>query len=389
MAIYFISVAFIYIYGVITNANKTQTKRKTFIIVSFGILILIAALRAPDVGLDLVGHYVKKYTDITLYDWKSLGNFSAITGYEIGYCYFTKILSVINPDVQFYIVVCAILIYGAIGYFIYKESDDVIMSTLLMIFTCTYYMCMTMIRQGIAFSIILIGYANLDHSSRNIKDYIKFALWIILASTFHDSAMLCISMIIFDRFRFTRKHIVYGMIAMVALFLYYQRIYLFVVGFLNGGENNYERYMISLTESRGNINIQSVSNFLITFFAFLLGYYVLVWNKKKVKTFRTVEENKYSLERNEGFLLYMVLIASLCRLLIFKMNIINRFTYYFIPFLFILYPHAIYSVPLRSNRIVLRRIVYLLFLSYFVWMTVNFAGILYGTVPYKFFWQNY
>lgn len=387
MAIYFISTTAIFLYGVLTNANTTQRKRKRFILVSFGILILIAALRAPTVGIDLNLHYLRNYKNIVFYDWGSVPEFGVMTGYEIGYCYFIKLLSVINPAPQFYIIICSIIIYTAFGYFIYKESDDVIMSTMLMIFTCTYYMCMNIIRQSLAVSIILVGYTLLDHSNRTTKDYIKFTLWIALASTFHDSAILCLSMILFDRLKFTRKQILLGMVVVAGLYMLYDRAYSLLVGLMGFGDNNYERYITSLTEGAGSINTQSIINMLLTLSCFLLGFYILVWNRKTIKTFRTVEDNRYSLTINESFMLFMVLIATACRLLIFRMNIINRFTYYFIPFLFILYPHAINSAALKNNRRILRLLVYAAFGLYFVWMTIEKAESFYGSVPYHFFWS--
>lgn len=94
---------------------------------------------------------------------------------------------------------------AAFGYFIYKESTDVVLSAELMLFNCFYYRFMTMMRQGLAISIILVAYTLLNGSERKLKDYIKFALLILLASTFHSSAILCMLMILFDRLKFTKS----------------------------------------------------------------------------------------------------------------------------------------------------------------------------------------
>ena len=387
MSVYFISTFLIFVVGVAIKANKTKRKRKQFVIITYSILILVSSLRAPTIGLDLIGHYVRRFRDVAAYDWTNLINFSTFTGYEIGYCYFIKILSSICPDVQFYLTITSILIFGSVGYFVYKESEDVIMSTMLLIMSCTYYMCLTMIRQSMAFSFILVGYAILDYSHRTIKDYVLFLLFIILAALFHNSAILCISLIVFDKLHFTKKHIFYGTIAIILVYIFYQSVYSFLVGVIGRGSNNYERYITSLTEGRGNINLQSIISFLLTASSFLLGYYILVWKRKTVKTFRDVYLNEYNLARKESFLLYMTLIAAACRLLIFRMNIINRFTYYFIPYTFILYPYALKRIGLQSNKRIIRQAIYILFGLYFIWITSTYAGLLYGTVPYQFFWQ--
>ena len=119
-----------------------------------------------------------------------------------------------------------------------------------------------------------------------------------------------------------------------------------------------------------------------------MGYYVLVWKKKSVKNiFAEDVENEYWLEKSESTMLFLVLIASVCRLLLFRMNIMNRFTYYFIPFLYILYPYTIDKMTLRSNRLIMRALVYCVFALYFVWMTTSYASPFYGTVPFEFFWS--
>ena len=111
-------------------------------------MILVASLRAPSVGIDLAGHYAKRFEQIAFYSWKDIPKFSAFSTYEIGYCYYCKILSMINSNVQFYIFVTSLIVYGTMGYLIYKKSSDVILSTMLVIFSCQYYMYMNIIRQG-------------------------------------------------------------------------------------------------------------------------------------------------------------------------------------------------------------------------------------------------
>lgn len=181
MVVYFWLILIIGLYGFILQANKNQRRKKCFVIVSFALIILLAGLRSSNIGIDLKAHYARNFIKIASYDWSQLASFT--TPYEIGYCYYTKFLTLISTDVQFYIFVTSFIIYAAIGYFIYKESPDVVMSTQLVILSCLYYMFMNIIRQGLAVSIILVGYVWLDRSGRCFKDYIKFALMIFIAST--------------------------------------------------------------------------------------------------------------------------------------------------------------------------------------------------------------
>lgn len=383
MAIYFVLAVFIYLYGKLYRANSSNRRRKIYLIVTFGVLILVAGLRDPSVGTDLAGHYAKRYNMIGSYSWSQIPTFSATIGYEIGYCYFTRFLHFFSSDVQFFVFATSFLMCAAFGYFIYKESTDVVLSADLMLFNCFYYRFMTMMRQGLAISIILVAYTLLNGSERKLKDYIKFALLILLASTFHSSAILCMLMILFDRLKFTKKQIIFGVGAMVAFYLFYMNFYTVALNFFGTG-NNYERYLTSATEGVGNINMQTIYNFLLAFVPFLLGYYVLVWEKKKEKHLFKDDKNMYCLKKNESFLLYMVLIASTFNLLVFRMNILNRFSLYFTPFVLILCPYAISSMKLKSNKPIVRACIYFMFGVYFVWLTITKAAEFYGVVPYRF-----
>lgn len=102
MAIYFVLAVFIYLYGKLYRANSSNRRRKIYLIVTFGVLILVAGLRDPSVGTDLAGHYAKRYNMIGSYSWSQIPTFSATIGYEIGYCYFTRFLHFFSSDVQFF-----------------------------------------------------------------------------------------------------------------------------------------------------------------------------------------------------------------------------------------------------------------------------------------------
>ena len=76
MAIYFVLAVFIYLYGKLYRANSSNRRRKIYLIVTFGVLILVASLRDPSVGTDLAGHYAKRFNMIGDYSWSQIPTFS-------------------------------------------------------------------------------------------------------------------------------------------------------------------------------------------------------------------------------------------------------------------------------------------------------------------------
>lgn len=384
MIIYFVLAGFIPLYGFLTHANRNNFRKKQFVFVVFGIMTLISALRASTIGIDLDLHYAKNYELISSVNWSDIPIFATLKQYELGYCYFTKLLTYISSNVQFYIIITSIIIYGLHGYFFYKKSEDVILSSSLFMFFCLFYMYMNIIRQAVAVSILLLAYLIFSESKKKVHNYVVFVLLVILASVFHSSAILCLVYLLFDKLKFTKIHMLLGIVVTALIYVGYSSVYKFVLSIL-GGNDKYSSYLESEKYGVGHMNSQSIYYVIITLGAFLLGYYILVWKDKT--SHKLFAKQEYKVKSNESFMLYMSFIAFACRLLIFKMSIISRFTFYFIPFVLILYPYAISKFKRRSNRIILNLTVYGVCLFYFMWVTVSNADTLYGVVPYEFFWQ--
>ena len=163
------------------------------------------------------------------------------------------------------------------------------------------------------------------------------------------------------------------------------KLFVFVANLISNDNGSYVSYMEKAGENVGNMNLQTITLLVLTAGAFFIGAYVLIWKKKEYYCDDTREVS--SIIKNENLLLYMGLMATVCRLLIFKMNIINRFSYYFIPFTILLYPYAIDRITYTPNRKIIRTAVYFSYGLYFVWMTISFANKFYGTVPYIPFWK--
>lgn len=384
MIIYFVLAGFIPLYGFLTHANRNNFRKKQFVFVVFGIMTLISALRASTIGIDLDLHYAKNYELISSVNWSDIPIFATLKQYELGYCYFTKLLTYISSNVQFYIIITSIIVYGLHGYFFYKKSEDVILSSSLFMFFCLFYMYMNIIRQAVAVSILLLAYLIFSESKKKVHNYVVFVLLVMLASALHSSAILCLIYLLFDKLKFTKIHMLLGIVVTALIYVGYSSVYKFVLSIL-GGNDKYSSYLDSEKYGVGHMNSQSIYYVIITLGAFLLGYYILVWKDKT--SHKLFAKQEYKVKSNESFMLYMSFIAFACRLLIFKMSIISRFTFYFIPFVLILYPYAISKFKRRSNRIILNLTVYGVCLIYFMWVTLSNADALYGVVPYEFFWQ--
>lgn len=385
MTIYFVAVLLIALWAaLLKNSNYSYKRKKRFMVLAFGLLILIAVLRSPSVGRDLAGHYAQNYQNIASLSWNQLSDFSTLSGYEIGYVVLCKTLSLISNNVQWFITVVSIFVYYVTARFILKNSEDVVLSTFIEIFSCSYYMYLNILRQSLAVSIVLLGYEFLKNKEiKRFKRYLIFALFVVVATTFHQSAIISLVFILFDTLRFERRHIILASVVVMGFYFLYDKLYAFTL-MVVGNSDRYATYL-STAEGVGSIDWISMINIALTFGAFVLGYITLVWNKKRNLNITDKNNKEFVIEHENSVLMYACLMAGTFRLLTSQMNILNRATYYFLPFIFILYPTAVNSSG-RYRKLV-KCCLYIAYFAYFCIITTKVAGEYYGTVPYKFFWQ--
>lgn len=379
MAIYLIALFGLMLYGGCANHNLTKKRKKRYIVFSFACLAIISMLRSYNVGRDLQAHYYKTFLRVVNMDWNNLFTL----GYENGYLVFYKIISMFTSDGQWMIAIHALIVIGITGWFIYRNSENVVMSTFLFITTNTWFMYMTMMRQAMAVSFVLVALEIWKRKDWRIKRFVLYVLVVILAMQFHSSAFIAFIIPIFDYLPFKRKHILISTIVMIASFALYNQLFK-AVSLLQIGKRNYTEFYSSSGEA---INIISLYFVFIYALIFIIGTVSLVYYKgeeNQSSNLNVTDESGFS----NSFILYMVLVLVVCRITGLKINIMARMTYYFMPFVYILLPRAIASFRNYSNKKIVKYSIYVLMTAAFVWLTYRSAATMYGTVPYQFYWEK-
>lgn len=383
MAIYLVALFGLMLYGGCANHNITDRRKKRYVIVSFTCLTLIAMLRSYNVGRDLQAHYYETFLRIVNMDWDNLFTL----GYENGYLVFYKIISIFTNNGQWMIVIHALFVMGITGWFIYRNSDNVVMSTFLFITTNTWFMYMNIMRQAMAVCVVLIAIEMWKRKDWKFKRYVIYVLLVILAMQFHSSAFIAFFIPIFNHIPFKRRHIFVSTIIMVGAFLLYNQLYK-VISLFQIGKRDYADFYASSGEA---INVISLYFVFIYILIFSIGTLSLVYyrNHFDVCDGDALGEcdSKKSNQFSNSFLLYMVLVLVVCRVTGLKINIMSRMTYYFMPFTFILLPRALNAFRSTSNRKIVKYSIYMMMTIAFIWLSYKSASDLYGTVPYQFFWE--
>lgn len=369
--------------GNLYNVNKSKHSRKKYIFFIFGAMILVSALRSYTIGIDLKNQYYILFIRVSQMNWSEISKSS----YDVGYVVFNKIVSMFTTDPQWFIAIQSIIVIGITGWFILKHSEDVAMSTFLFIANNTWFMYMNVLRQALAISVFLIAFLVWENKKLGGRRYLICIILYGLAVSFHSSAALMIIVPIFEHIKFGRKQIFASGLISIAAFLLYEKI-IDLTSRLIGFRRDYSSFYQGTVAGGSAINLNSLYGIIIYLFFFLVAYYSLV-HKKKSSNVSVQYSHKSSLnsEIQISLLMYMTLFLIICKILVWRFSIIGRMAYYFIPFTWILVPKAISAYSLKGNKRNLRFTIYCVLTMAFLWIGYHSAAELYGTVPYKFFWN--
>ena len=203
---YIVLLVFILItYVLLYKIFKLKDCKKYFCIIVFLLFTIFQGLRAIDVGSD-TEKYVKFYNlskNFSLLDILLCKNWVI----EPGYGLLMKLLSTFNIPSQAFLIIVSAVINGGFTYFIYKESKDPLISTIIFMGAEFFTLSFTALRQMIAVIIILNSFKYIKQ-----KKLFKFICMVLLASTFHKTALIFIPAYLFKDIKITKKVILFGVI---------------------------------------------------------------------------------------------------------------------------------------------------------------------------------
>ena len=176
------------------NSPHSQTLHKKYVIFMMMLLTLQSGLRNVAVGTDTYSFYLQ-FVEVSDTSWGNLINnvllfFSDGVGKDPGYFLLLKIIQIIIPDFQMYLLAFAAFFFFALGRLIYRYTSnnyEVLLGIAL--YQCVFYsfFSITGLRQTFATAFLLLSVPYvLD------RKFLKFLLLVLIAGTQHKSALLFI-----------------------------------------------------------------------------------------------------------------------------------------------------------------------------------------------------
>lgn len=313
-------------------------------------LILIAGLRNMYVGPDDTFNYYNEFRAIGLMGYGDIVESFKDPAFYI----LTKLLKFfIGDNFQLYLIICSSVLIIPLGRFIYRESENPMISYLMFISLGFFNFSMVCIRQSMAIGILILSYDALKN-----RKLTTFLLYVLMASACHVTALIFLIAYPLCFFKYNIRIMILYIAAMVIAVIV--------------GQDFINSFDLSIIDDRlggyqlGNARVLSAAGFIqLVLFAivFALGYRAL--NKKD-----SVSTNLHC---------HLLSLAMIFQSLVFIIAEFFRVSWYFKVYILILIPMIL--AILGKNRKIYTFIFSILFIIYF------FMGA--GIEDYAFFWQDY
>jgi len=191
--IYAINIAAVILYGIITRIIFREKWKSVFIFIATIHLALFHALRNPFDYPDNALYY-DAYKEISGYDFKEcFFELHSFTSWEPGYVLLNFLLSHINPNPSLLFICSSVFMVVGNMMIIKKLSYNPLLSVLIyMIYPLMFGQSLFVLRQHIATVFVLLSVLYVNQS-------VKSLIYILLAISFHYSAIVILPFILFYR----------------------------------------------------------------------------------------------------------------------------------------------------------------------------------------------
>lgn len=294
LLILFISI----LYLLICSNSKTSNKKQViFLRIVFFTFFVLVASREMTRGND-TQMYLNLFRNCAVQKWQFL---TLNEYFEKGYLVLNILISYISKNPRFFMVIMSAIMNYCCYRFIKENSKNYYLSTLMYVCFLFFYTSMTMMRQFLAFCIMLLGIKFAKE-----KKPVLFVLTTFFASLFHSSVWLTLLYYPIYNMKYTRKKALLIIILGVLIMFNLGPIINYIFDFL-GRVNYYD----------SRLGSESISNVIYAVMYFTFYIFVIYESRKKK-----------SKEINSMYLL-SILVTATINLVAIRMNIISRAAFYF------------------------------------------------------------
>lgn len=329
-----------------------QRNRKIFSWVAGTLLWAILALRDISVGSDTISYYTR-YAAIQMPEFSLV----SVAGQEWGYDMLQYLCRSAGLSWQVYLALVSAMIILPVTIFFHKYSTDVWASYFLYITIGLFAINMSAIRQSLAVAMVVMAMVALFE-----KKYVRFAIFLLIGSLFHFSALFTLLLLFVPFFKYKSKRQLVLLLIIPILARVISNFFFVSIDILMP-----ERYLDSyLGDQVMNPLLEAV---WISTLLFILYSFLINGNIKSI-----------------DFQLYFLVVLYVASIeLSYGVYLAGRLAFYFEIGVMVAIPCALMKFHNIRTRAIFSRVIYSLCLAFMI--IASFGSDTLVIYNYKFFWQ--
>lgn len=326
--------------------DANNKKKIVYLFLITIILGLLGGYRSSLVGCDTANYY-----DSFLRTSDNIeGIFDNNQHIETGFAALCTLVKICGGNFTHFLLVCSFFIVGSFSVFVFRHSNNVLLSIFILLCFPYYYSSFDIIRHFFATSFLLLGFKYILKGN-----FLKYAIFILMGSVFHNSALVYLLLYPLLRLGWSR------------------RLFLFITAatlFLMISANNFANFLVAETgrfEVVAEEWVGEYSGGVLTCIMYLLVF-LLAYYARKNKT-------SISIEYDVSIIcIYMLLMSAL---LFINVRIALRYIMTFSGLLAFAMPSLLGTVDVQKRNI--NRVLLIIFIS---------IGVFYHLFMLEINWQN-
>ena len=323
-------IVLLYVFIHLGRSSK-ENKDKWFLFFAFIIMFFLVATREMTVGND-TSVYINLFKNCNVYKWSIL---NMNTYYERFYLICNILINYISHSPRFFLYLMSFIFNYSVYKFIKENSKNYLMSVLMYINLLFFYQSMTMMRQFLALSIILL----FAYKYVKEKKFLKFILTIVVASLFHSSAIIAFFIYPIYHLKYNRRRVLYIIIGSIVLLLSLNYLYPLVSSLINR-----EPYYLNMV---GETKLGNIISTLVYLVMYIFSLFIVKQSKR--------QEN--------GFFLYSLIFAAAIYFVSINMAVLSRASQYYSIFAIISLPNIV-EENIKRSRWFINSIIMFFMMSY-------------------------
>lgn len=349
----FISFLLLYmIWGIFEQDTQKAQRKLSWTL--FGLVFLMIALRHPSMGVDL-GYgrdhgYLASFLRLSEYSFIELIQLESYLNYEKGFVLLNKFISLFSKEYQIFLAVCAFASVFPIAYvFATRKKNDVLLNWIVYLALPCFLMTYSGLRQAIAIGLVFYALIYVEK-----KSLVRFVVCILLASSMHSTAIICLAIYPIYHIRLQRSERILTIVVFPITYVFRKQIFM----------------ILSRLVREGAVIDDNGSSALLLLFVFLYIVCTVLW----------MDDSRYNGYMN------IFMCACFCQCMAGVYTTATRVGYYFSMALPLLLPIVSENFSNRKSTHIFKIGVGLCFMLFSIYniMTSSWAK----ANPYMFFWQS-